>query len=77
MASMRNATKLLVRAGWMCVGSLASATLFCVGCSIHETNRWGQPQDGITHLLASGTYLSLFAFAFSIFALIAAIVSEK
>jgi hypothetical protein len=32
---------------------------FCYGCSMHETNRWGQAQDATTFALALGTYISL------------------
>jgi hypothetical protein len=39
--------------------TLASAVVFCFGCSMHEMDRQG-PEDFITFLLAGGTYLSLF-----------------
>lgn len=56
----------VIVAGMLCLATLFSAGSFCVGCTIHETNRWGQSQDGLTHLLALGTYLSLAAFVLSV-----------
>ena len=56
---MRTTMKRLVRTAAVCVASLVSAGLFCFGCSTHEMNRYGQPEDIITFLLAGGTYLSL------------------
>lgn len=55
----------LVAAALTCICGLISATVCCIGCSIHETNRWGQPENFVTHLWASGTYLSLIVSMFS------------
>jgi hypothetical protein len=62
---MRNPTKLSRQFGIICLGSLAGAFLFCLGCSIHEHNRWGQSEDLVTNFLASGTYISILTFVFS------------
>ena len=62
---MRNARKRLVGAALVCVASLVSALLFCIGCSVHEMNRYGQSQDVVTFSLAGGTYLSLAVFVVS------------
>jgi hypothetical protein len=50
--------KLMKISGLLFIVTLASAVVFCVGCSIHEHNRWGQPQDLLTNLLALGAYFS-------------------
>ena len=63
---MRPTTVWLHRATRVFFGSMLSAAAFCIGCSVHESNRWGQSQDGITHILAAGTYLSLLAMLASI-----------
>jgi hypothetical protein len=55
--------------------SLISFVVFCYGCSTHETNNWGQPQGLTTHLLATGSYLSLLSLAvFIILGIISALV---
>ena len=51
---MQRSAKLSLRIGRFCIASLASAILFCLGCYIHEENRWGQSQDSVTFLLAGG-----------------------
>jgi hypothetical protein len=77
MAGMKKSAKQSIRIGMFCIASLASSFLFCIGCSIHETNRWGQSQDFVTHLLASGTYLSFFAFLISGATFVAVLIREK
>jgi len=74
---MRETRKLSVWAGLFCLASLASAVLFCFGCSSHEYSRQGLDQDGVTHLLAGGTYLSLVSFITSGFAFIGLLVGKK
>jgi formate hydrogenlyase subunit 3/multisubunit Na+/H+ antiporter MnhD subunit len=59
VAAMDKESKVVRCAALIFVGSLFSTTIFCVGCTMYETNRWGQPQDIVTHLLALGTYFSL------------------
>jgi hypothetical protein len=68
---------LLRRAAQVFFLSLLSATLFCVGCSMHESRQWGRPQDEITTLLALGTYSSLAAAIVSVFVIVLAIVRGK
>jgi len=77
IADMREARKLSVRTGIFCLASLVCAMLFCFGCSSHEYNRQGLAQDGVTHILASGTYVSLLSFVISGVAFIGLTVSEK
>jgi hypothetical protein len=62
---MRKPSKISERVGWFSFVSLACSTLSCIGCSIHEHNRWGQPQDTITFLLAGGAYLFFAVFVLS------------
>jgi hypothetical protein len=68
---------LLRRAAQVFFFSLLSATLFCIGCSMHESSRWGRPQDEITTLLALGTYSSIAAAIVSVFAIVLALVRGK
>jgi hypothetical protein len=69
--------KRLVRlAGVSFFVSLASAVIFCYGCTAHEESRRG-PQDYITHLLALGTYFSLMVTLVALAALIVGIVVTK
>ena len=77
IAGMRTTRKLSVWAGLFSVTSLVSAILFCFGCSSHEYSRQGLAQDGITHLLAGGTYVSLLSFISSGFAFIGLLISKK
>jgi formate hydrogenlyase subunit 3/multisubunit Na+/H+ antiporter MnhD subunit len=44
--------------GSVFIVALASSVIFCFGCTMHETHRWGQSQDFVTHLLALGAYFS-------------------
>ena len=74
---MRKTRKLSVWTGLFCLASLASAVLFCFGCSSHEYSRQGLAQDGVTHLLAGGTYVSLLSFVTSGVAFIGLLVNEK
>lgn len=74
---MRRSTKLSIRIGAFSLGSLISAILFCLGCSVHEENRWGQSQDTVTHLLALGTYFSFLAFLISGLAFVVVLAKEK
>jgi hypothetical protein len=66
MTGVRRPIRLYAKIGTFCLASLASAFLCCVGCSIHETNRWGQSQDFVTFMLAGGTYISLAVFVGSL-----------
>lgn len=52
-------TRWIVTAALSCVFGLISAAAFCIGCSVHEDNRLGQPENFLTFLLAGGAYLSL------------------
>jgi hypothetical protein len=74
---MKQSTKLSIRIGKFCIASLASAILFCLGCTIREHSRWGQSQDSVTFLLAGGTYLSFFAFMLLGVGFIAVLIKEK
>jgi hypothetical protein len=74
---MREARKLSSWAGLFCLTSLVSAVLFCFGCSSHEYSRQGLAQDGVTHLLAGGTYVSLLSFIASGIAFIGLLISKK
>jgi uncharacterized membrane protein len=59
-------TRWLVTAGLTCLFGLIGATAFCIGCSLHEGNRLGQPENFATFLLAGGAYLSLILVIFSV-----------
>jgi hypothetical protein len=74
---MRKSTKLSMQIGAFCFVSLTGAFLFCIGCSVHETNLWGQSQDFVTFLLASGTYLSLLAFISSFVAFVVVLARKE
>lgn len=74
---MKAKTKSILRLVILCAASLGSSILFCLGCSIHETNRWGQSQDAVTHLLAGGTYLSLLILGLSIVSLVIFAVTKS
>lgn len=50
------------RIGSYSIASLATSIICCAGCSIHEHNRWGHPEDGITYLFAGGAYISFTMF---------------
>jgi hypothetical protein len=63
--------------GTFCLASLASALICCAGCSIHETNRWEQPQDYVTFVLASGTYVSLVVALISFVAFVIALMRDR
>jgi hypothetical protein len=65
MAGIKKPIKLSARIGYLSLSSLAFSILSCIGCSIHEHDRWGQAQDGTTFLLADGTYLSFLVFLVS------------
>ncbi len=45
------------------------------GCSEHETSRWGQPQDAITHMYAGASYLGLIGIALTATCLMLAVLS--
>jgi hypothetical protein len=44
--------------GLLFIVTLSSTVVFCVGCTVHEHNQYGQPQDVLTNLLALGAYFS-------------------
>lgn len=77
MTSMRFPAKLSARIGWISFVSLAYATLSCVGCSIHEHARWGQPEDAVTYLLSIGAYLSFGIAVVSFVAFVVVLAMEK
>ena len=56
--------------------TLASAVVFCYGCSMHEMDHQG-PEDSITFLLAGCTYLSLFVMFAAIGGLVVGLVADK
>jgi hypothetical protein len=56
--------------------TLASAVVFCFGCSMHEMDRQG-PEDSITFLLAGATYLSLFLMFAAIGGLVVGLIADK
>jgi len=56
--------------------ALASAVVFCFGCSMHEMDRQG-PEDFITLLLAGSTYLSLFLMLAAIGGLVVGLIADK
>jgi hypothetical protein len=74
---VKRSAKSLIRIVVLCVTSLASALAFCIGCSIHETNRWGQSEDIVTYLLAAGTYFSFLIFALSGVAIVTVLIGMK
>jgi hypothetical protein len=61
MTSTKKPLKLSKRVGLVSLISLVLAISSCIGCSINEHNRWGQSQNSVTFLFASGAYLC-FAF---------------
>ena len=74
---MRFPTKLSARIGLISFASIAYATLSCIGCSIHEHVRWGQPEDAVTYLLAGGAYLSFGIAVVSFVAFVIVLAVEK
>ena len=74
---MRSPTKLSVRIGLFSIASLASATLLCLGCSIHQGNLRDGGMDAITHVVAGGAYLSTLAFLISGAAFVVALIKEN
>ena len=74
---MMNYRKLSRRIGVFSIASLACATLFSVGCSIHEESRRGLAQDSVTHFLAGVSYLALLGFLLSGVAFIFFLAKEK
>lgn len=61
-------------AGLVCAATLASATLFCRGCSTHEMSHWVEGQDSISHALALGAFLSGLVFLGSLVVLVAGLI---